>query len=140
MASQEQKKSMGEALLKRPLQDQPPEPEDREGEGARISPVTMTGFMFLTFSFAMAVSLWDSGFGAVFFLVFACLDLAMLCHCLRLYARTPPGSPRRELLKMAAWVLATILTVTFIQLLELWVLIMGTTENPMITDSQNQAA
>lgn len=126
---------MAEALLKRALV-QPPEPEDREGEGASTSPATMIGFMFLTFNSAMAVSFWHGGFGAVSFLLFSFLDLGMLFHCLRLYARTPPGSPRRESLKMAAWLLATMLTVTFFQLLELWFLMtVGKTENP-ISDFQ----
>ena len=104
---------MAEALLKpRPLV-QLPEPEDQDrddGEGGSDSPspVMLVGFMLLAFSSAMVLGAVTS------FLVFSFLDLAMLSHCLRLYARTPlASSPRRELLMMAAWLLASMLVVTF---------------------------
>lgn len=121
--SEEQKPFMAlEALpAEQPLvQVQGPEPEDREGAGT--SPVDIIGFAFLTFSWAMAASSWDRSFGAVSFLLFCCLDLHMLFYCLHLYERTPPGSPQRELLKMATWLLANLLTITVFQLLELWFL------------------
>jgi len=101
-----------------------PEPQKQSMAEALIKPLKLTGLMLLAFSSAMAVSSCHRGFGAVSLLAFSfLLDLGMLFHCLRLYARTPlASSPRRELLMMAAWLLASMLVVTFLQLLELWFL------------------
>lgn len=122
MASEQQKTSMAETLLehgRRPLIQPSPE-EDSKG-GAWPSPLTIVGFAFLTFNSAMAVSSWRSGFGAISFVAFSYLDLVMLFYCMSMYQRTPPGSPQlRERLKMAMYLLTTMLTIAFFQLLEFW--------------------
>ena len=121
-ASEKHKPSMAEALLgqRQPLIQ--PSPEDSKQGGAWPSLSTIVGFAFLTFNSAMAVSSWrSSGFGAVCFAAFSYLDVAMLFYCLRMYQKIPPGSsPLRERLKMAMWLLATMLTIAFFQLLEFW--------------------
>ncbi|RCV04865.1 hypothetical protein SETIT_1G035500v2 [Setaria italica] len=116
MASEQEKRSMAEALLEQTLIQ--PAPEDHEGAWAP-SLLTLVGFKFLTFSSAMAVSSWCRDYGAVAFVTFSYLDLVMLFYCLRLYERTPPPeSPRRELLKMVMWILATMHTIAVFKLLE----------------------
>ena len=128
-ASEKHKPSMAEALLgqRQPLIQ--PSPEDSKQGGAWPSLSTIVGFAFLTFNSAMAVSSWRSGFGAVSFVAFSYLDLAMLFYCLRMYHKIPPGSPLRERLKVAMWLLTTMLTIAFFQLLEFWFQSMGTAEN-----------
>ncbi|CAL4889149.1 unnamed protein product [Urochloa decumbens] len=98
MASEQQHKgSMDEAMLEQPLI----QPAPMDHDGARPWLLTIVGFMFLTFSSALALSSCNRGYGAVAFVVFSYLDLVMLFYCLRLYERTPPESlHRRELLKM----------------------------------------
>ncbi|KAJ1255917.1 hypothetical protein BS78_04G087700 [Paspalum vaginatum] len=124
--AEQPKRSMAEALLERPLLQQAPEERDvRHG----IPLLTLMGFMLLTFSSAMAVSSWNTMFGAVSFVCFSYLDLVLLFYCLRRYGRTPPGSPQREHLKMAVWLLTTMLNVAFFRLLELWFLAMRQTDN-----------
>ncbi|CAD6251406.1 unnamed protein product [Miscanthus lutarioriparius] len=93
---------------------------------ALIKPLKLVGLMLLAFSSAMAVSSCHRGFGAVSLLAFSfLLDLGMLFHCLRLYARTPLASPGRpEILKIAVWLLVTMLVVTFFQFLEIWFMTM----------------
>jgi len=130
MASEQQKTSMAETLLEQgqPLIQPPPE-DSNKGGAWPPSPLTIVGFAFLTFNSAMAVSSWRSGFGAVSFVAFSYLDLAMLFYCLRMYHKIPPGSPLRERLKVAMWLLTTTLTIAFFQLLEFWFQSMGTAEN-----------
>ncbi|CAL4889150.1 unnamed protein product [Urochloa decumbens] len=124
MASEQQHKgSMDEAMLEQPLI----QPAPMDHDGARPWLLTIVGFMFLTFSSALALSSCNRGYGAVAFVVFSYLDLVMLFYCLRLYERTPPESlHRRELLKMVMWVLTTMHTIAVFKLLEFWFL---STEN-----------
>ncbi|KAF8769743.1 hypothetical protein HU200_006352 [Digitaria exilis] len=112
------------AQLEQPLIQPASLPEDSKGAWLP-SPPTIVGFAFLTLSSAMAVSSWRRGLGAVFFVAFSYLDLVVLFYCLRVYRRAPPGSLRRENLRVAMWLLATMLTISFLQLLEFWFLCVG---------------
>lgn len=78
-----------------------------------ISLLTVIGFLFLTFNSGMAVYRSNGDYGAIAFVAFSYLDLISLFYCLRLYERTTPESPRREHLKMAVWLLTTMLTAAF---------------------------
>jgi hypothetical protein len=75
--------------------------------------LTLIAFIFLTFNSAMAVYKSNGNLSAIAFVGFSYLDLVMLFYCLRLYERTPPESPRRGHLKMAVWLLTTMLTAAF---------------------------
>ncbi|OEL16946.1 hypothetical protein BAE44_0022034 [Dichanthelium oligosanthes] len=108
MASK-QLKDMDEALLEQPAIR--PAPEDREGHGPSL--LTLIGFAFLTFNSGMAVYRSNGDLSAISFVAFSYLDLVLLFYCLRCYERTPPESPRRERLKMAVWLLTTMLTAAF---------------------------
>ncbi|KAL6604437.1 hypothetical protein ACP70R_028687 [Stipagrostis hirtigluma subsp. patula] len=99
-------------------------PEERGGHDRR-SLLTAAGFALLTFSAAMAVYFTNRGAGAVSFVGFSFLDVVMLFCCLRRYGGTPLGSPRREQLKVAAWLLTTMLTCSFFILLEFWFVTKG---------------
>ncbi|CAL4889174.1 unnamed protein product [Urochloa decumbens] len=109
MSSKQQKKFMDEALLEQPPIR--PAPEDREGHGPSV--LTLLGFGFLTFNSVMAVYRSNGDVAAISFVGFSYLDLVMLFFCLRWYERTPEESPRREHLKMAVWLLTTMLTAAF---------------------------
>ena len=69
--------------------------------------------MFLTFNSGMAVYRSNGDLGAIFFVAFSYMDLVSLFYCLRWYESTPPDSQRREHLKMAVWLLTTMLTAAF---------------------------
>ncbi|TVU33067.1 hypothetical protein EJB05_24852, partial [Eragrostis curvula] len=84
---------------------------DCEGHGPSL--FTLVGFAFLTFNSAMAVYRSNGDLAAISFVGFSYLDLVLLFYCLHLYERTPPESPRREHLKMAVWLLTTMLTAAF---------------------------
>ncbi|KAJ1278535.1 hypothetical protein BS78_04G087100 [Paspalum vaginatum] len=93
-----------------------PEPRDRHGEGPTL--LTILGFLLLAFNAAMAVYSSDRGLGALAFVAFSYLDITLLIYCLRLYATAPPGTPRREHLRVAMWLLTTALTFASWLLLE----------------------
>ena len=78
-----------------------------------ISLLTGTVFLFLTFNSGMAVYHSNGDFGAIAFVAFSYLDLVLRFYCLRWYERTTLESPRREHLKMAVWLLTTMLTAAF---------------------------
>ena len=78
-----------------------------------ISLLTGTVFLFLTFNSGMAVYRSNGDFGAIAFMAFSYLDLVLLFYCLQWYERTTPESPHREHLKMAVWLLTTMLTAAF---------------------------
>ena len=86
-------------------------PKDRKGH--EIPWLTVVGFLFLTFNSGMAVYRSNGDLGAIFFVAFSYVDLVSLFYCLRWYESTPPESPRREHLKMAVWLLTTMLTAAF---------------------------
>jgi len=99
-----------EALLGRHHENLPV-PNKSKDHG--ISLLTVMGFLFLTFNSGMAVYRSNGDYGAIAFVAFSYLDLVSLFYCLRLYERTTPESPRREHLKMAVWLLTTMLTAAF---------------------------
>ncbi|OEL28254.1 hypothetical protein BAE44_0010728 [Dichanthelium oligosanthes] len=132
MASEQQKSSMAEPLLEQPLVQ--PAPEDSKGAWASL--LTLIGFVFLTFNSAMTVSSWHRVYGAVSYVAFSYLDLVLLFYCLRMYRKTPLGSLRRDNLRVAMWLLTTMLTIAFLLVLEFWLLSVGLTENS-IADFQN---
>ncbi|TVU33052.1 hypothetical protein EJB05_24833, partial [Eragrostis curvula] len=112
MTSEKQKPVVdNEALLKQPAI--PPTPE-------RPSLLTIVCFVFLTFSSAMAVYQGNGDWGAISFACFFFLTLVLLFRCLRWYEAAAPGSPRREHLIVAVWLLTTMLTIAFFMLLEFW--------------------
>jgi hypothetical protein len=106
------------------------------------SVLTIIGFAFLTFNSGVAVYLSsrDLRVGAAWFGSFCFLDLGVLFYCLRLYQRAPPGSPRRENLKMAVWLLTTMLTFALFPLMEYWLMTMGKTTENSVTDPQIHAS
>ncbi|CAN6237551.1 unnamed protein product [Urochloa humidicola] len=108
MGSQ-QLKHVDEALLNRPANR--PVPKDSTDNG--ISLLTIIGFMFLTFNSGMAVYRSNGDLVAISFVGFSYVDLVSLFYCLRWYERTSPESPRRQHLKMAVWLLTTMLTAAF---------------------------
>ncbi|CAL5059467.1 unnamed protein product [Urochloa decumbens] len=104
-----QMKDMDEALLEQPAIR--PALKDREGYGPSL--LTLMGFAFLTFNSGMAVYRSNGDLSAISFVGFSYLDLVLLFYCLRRYEKTPPESPLREHLKMAVWLLTTMLTAAF---------------------------
>lgn len=83
------------------------------GYGGGLSWLTLLGFAFLTFNSAMAIYRSKGDRAAVAFVVFSYVDLVFLFWCLRWYEREEQGSGSRERLKMAIWLLATMLTLAF---------------------------
>jgi hypothetical protein len=108
MGSQ-QLKLVDEALLKRPANK--PVAKDSRDHGTSV--LTIIGLIFLTFNSGMAVYRSNGDTGAIFFVGFSYVDLVSLFYCLRLYESTPPESSHREHLKMAVWLLTTMLTAAF---------------------------
>ena len=108
---------MEHGQLDRPLRDQPPPPPqmDREDDDGHqgLSLLTVFGFVFLTFNSVMAVYRSNRDFWAISFVVFSYLVLVLLFYCLRQYEKERPESPRRERLKVAVWLLTTMLTAVF---------------------------
>ncbi|CAN6230851.1 unnamed protein product [Urochloa humidicola] len=78
-----------------------------------VSWLTLLGFFFLSFNSGMAVYRLRGEFWSVAFVVFSYCDLVVLFLCLRRYELTPAGSPSRERLKVAVWILTTLLTFAF---------------------------
>ncbi|KAL6604439.1 hypothetical protein ACP70R_042866 [Stipagrostis hirtigluma subsp. patula] len=109
MSSEQQKRFMDEALIEKPRV----QPASEGHEGAWPSLLTIIGFAFLTFNSVMAVYRSNGDVGAISFVVFSYLDLVLLFYCLRQFERTAPDSPRREHIKMAVWLLTTMLTAAF---------------------------
>ena len=98
-----------EALLPPPAN---PRRETNRDDGG-FSWLTLLGFSFLTFNSGMAIYRSDGDVYAVAFVVFSYLDLVLLFYCLRQFEKADPNSPAREKLKMAVWILTTLLTVVF---------------------------
>lgn len=103
--------------------------------------VTIISFVFLTFNAVMAVNSWSQALGAISFVAFSYLDFILLVYCLALYEGTPPGSPRREHLKVAVWLLATMLFFALGALTEFWFLVVAkVTENSSTLTFQNHTS
>ena len=101
MAEQEQQREA-------PLLQRPANPDD-----GSFSWLTVLGFAFLTFNSAMAIYRSDGEVYAVAFVAFSYVDLVLLFYCLRQFEKAEANSPAREKLKVAVWVLTTLLTVVF---------------------------
>jgi hypothetical protein len=74
---------------------------------------TLLGFVFLTFNSVMAIVRSRGDMMAIAFVIFSYADLVALFICLMLYDRAGAGSSRREWLKIAVWLLTTLLTLAF---------------------------
>jgi hypothetical protein len=107
--SPEQLKLVDEALLKHPANL--PAPKNSKDHGIRL--LMMISLMVLTLNSAMAVYLSRGDSGAIFFVSFSYVDLVSLLYCLHWYERAPPKSPCRKHLKIAVWLLTTMLTIAF---------------------------
>ncbi|CAN6237561.1 unnamed protein product [Urochloa humidicola] len=75
--------------------------------------LTLLGFVFLTFNSAMAVHRAQGDPQAAALVVFSYLDLVLLFFHLRMYDRQTADMPKRDRLKVAVWLLTTLLTITF---------------------------
>ncbi|CAO2037680.1 unnamed protein product [Urochloa humidicola] len=96
--------------------------------------LTIVGFAFLALNTAITVYCSDKGLGAIAFVAFFYLDFILLVYCLALHDAAAPGSPRREHLKVAVWLLTTMLTFVFWPLLDLWFKVVGNlTQNSSMT-------
>ncbi|CAN6237562.1 unnamed protein product [Urochloa humidicola] len=71
------------------------------------------GFFFLTLNSAAAIVRSRGDAAAVAFVGFTYADLVALFLCLRMYERAAAGSSARSWLKVAVWVLTTLLTLAF---------------------------
>ncbi|RLN09367.1 hypothetical protein C2845_PM11G00930 [Panicum miliaceum] len=100
---------MDEGLLEEPGNQ--PAPKNQDGHWPSL--LTVVGFVFLTFNSVMAVYRSNGDMGAISFVVFSYMDLVVLFYFLRQFERTPPESPRRQHIKMAVWLLTTMLTAAF---------------------------
>ncbi|KAF8691523.1 hypothetical protein HU200_040670 [Digitaria exilis] len=78
-----------------------------------FSLLTLIGFLFLTFNSIMAILRSQGDAMAVAFVGFSYADLVALFVCLRMYERARAGSATREWLKVAVWILTTLLTFAF---------------------------
>ncbi|XP_062223719.1 uncharacterized protein LOC133922407 [Phragmites australis] len=91
----------------------PPGDADAAGHGRSFPWLATAGFGYLTFSSGMALHRSRGDPGAVAFILFAYVDLVLLFYCLRRYERAEPGSPLRDWLKVAVWLLTASLTLLF---------------------------
>ncbi|CAN6230853.1 unnamed protein product [Urochloa humidicola] len=105
----------GDELLRRDLEAGQVQRGALNGESAdrSISWLTLLGFFFLTFNSFTAVFRAEGDRAAIFFVAFSYVDLVLLFACLRLYERAPADSFTRKRMKMAVWILTTLLTVAF---------------------------
>ncbi|XP_062229092.1 uncharacterized protein LOC133926931 isoform X2 [Phragmites australis] len=83
------------------------------GDAGGFSWLTLLGFAFLTFNSAMAIYRSNGDAAAVAFVAFSYTDLVLLFCCLRWFEKEVPGSATRDKLKVAVWLLTTLLTVVF---------------------------
>ncbi|OEL27124.1 hypothetical protein BAE44_0011857 [Dichanthelium oligosanthes] len=83
------------------------------GEAGGFSWLTALGFAFLTFNSGMAIWRSSDDSAAVAFVAVSYMFLVVLFCCLRWFERAPPGSTTRGRLKVAVWLLTTLLTAAF---------------------------
>lgn len=94
-------------------QDQEQEQDRNRSPIAAVPWLTILGFCFLTFNSAMAVHRSRGDVRTVAFVAFSYGDLVALFVCLRRYELAPVGSPARDRLKVAVWLLTALLTFAF---------------------------
>nr|AGT17431.1 hypothetical protein SHCRBa_151_D24_F_30 [Saccharum hybrid cultivar R570] len=88
-------------------------PQADNNGGSSFPWPTVLGFLILSFNAAMAIIRSDGDRMAVTFVGFSYAVLVALFVCLRMYERARAGSSKREWLKIAVWVLTTLLTFSF---------------------------
>ncbi|RCV04864.1 hypothetical protein SETIT_1G035400v2 [Setaria italica] len=88
-------------------------PADAPPAGHSVRWLAAAGFAFLIFNSGMAVHRSRGDLGAIAFVAFSHLDLLALFLCLRRYEGARPGSPLRDQLRMAIWLLTSALTLMF---------------------------
>lgn len=71
------------------------------------------GFGILTYNSVRAIYNSNGDMGSISFVLVSYLDLLLLFWCIRLFEKTAPESPNRERIKIAVWILSTVLTVMF---------------------------
>ncbi|CAL4889138.1 unnamed protein product [Urochloa decumbens] len=82
--------------------------------GCRLSWLpAFLGFVFLTLNSATAIVRCRGDAAAFAFVGLSYADLVALFLCLRMYGRAPAGSSARSWLKVAVWILTTLLTLAF---------------------------
>ncbi|KAG0532333.1 hypothetical protein BDA96_04G099600 [Sorghum bicolor] len=89
-----------------------PQPENN-GDNSCFPWPTVLGFLILSFNAAMAIIRSQGDVMAIAFVGFAYAILVALFVCLRMYERARAGSSKREWLKIAVWILTTLLTFSF---------------------------
>ena len=77
---------------------------------APVGAFSWLGFAFLTVNSAMAINRSKGDPAALGFVAFSYLDLLLLFYCHRRFESAAPGSPARLRLKVAVWLLTTMLT------------------------------
>jgi hypothetical protein len=80
---------------------------------AGLSWPTVLGCTILTINLCVAVYRSEGDPAAVGFVAFSYLDLVLLFYCVRRFENAEPDSPARRHLKLAVWVLTTLLTAVF---------------------------
>ncbi|CAD6247583.1 unnamed protein product [Miscanthus lutarioriparius] len=88
------------------------EVRQRQVDRGGSSWLTLVGWTFLTFNSFMALYRSGDDFWAIALVSFSYIDLVFLFCYLRWYEREP-GSPRRHRIKVAVWLLTTLLTAMF---------------------------
>ncbi|CAN6277973.1 unnamed protein product [Urochloa humidicola] len=88
---------------------------DINAAGGSASPTCFAGlgFLFLTLNSGLAIVRSRGEATAIAFVCFTYADLVALFACFRLFERAGAGSPKRTTLKLAVWLLTTMLTVAF---------------------------
>lgn len=104
-----------EQLLPEDKEANNPDVVRRAEDGDRMSVpwFTLLAFLILTFNSGMAIVRSQGDVTAIAFVGFSYADLLALFACLRMYERAPAGSSTRGWLKVAVWVLTTLLTFAF---------------------------
>ncbi|CAL4889152.1 unnamed protein product [Urochloa decumbens] len=81
--------------------------------GRTFSWLTLLWFGFVTFNSIMAILRSKGDSMAMLFVGFSYADLVALFACLKMYESAPAGSSKRDWLKIAVWILTTLLTLAF---------------------------
>lgn len=87
--------------------------DNGHGHRTSIPWFTLLGFGILTLNSAMAMIRSQGDKAAMAFVGFSYADLVALFVCLRMYEGAPAGSSKRDWLKVAVWILTTLLTLAF---------------------------
>jgi len=105
--------SAGEQFLLKDQEANNPDVRRAEDGDRRVPWFTLLGLTILTFNSGMAIVRSQGDAMAIAFVGFSYADLLALFACLRMYERAPAGSSTRGWLKVAVWILTTLLTFAF---------------------------